>query len=150
LGNRGRLFPCKIKGFSAFGKFLNFFVANRHEIGQVSHMSNSTTARRTAKTTKSQLREAVDSFLWLYRDLTGGTSEEVRNQAPRGYLSLTAKAELVAKLASNPNKAAAADSHLMEYATTLIPARVRSYAERYLPTAEQKSPANVIPFRSVA
>jgi len=41
LGNRGRLFPCKIKGFSAFGKFLNFFVEQFRFFGDCSLVASS-------------------------------------------------------------------------------------------------------------
>lgn len=92
------------------------------------------------KATKSQLRAAIDAFLYTHRDLTGGTRDEVRNQAPRGFERLSTLAAEVATLAANPNKSAAADSHLMEYAQTIIPGRLAKYEKTFL------TPSNVIAF----
>jgi hypothetical protein len=97
------------------------------------------------KTSKAALREAVDSFLYVHRDLTGGTIDEIRKQAPAGLIHLRKLAAEVATLAANPNKHAASDAHLMEYARELIPAKLASYEERWILTPEpSKKPDNVI------
>ena len=93
-------------------------------------MSN--TAQAARKTTKTQLREAVDSFLWKLDWVTGGTREETLRQADSAIVELESKAAQVMALAMNAGKIAAADSHLMEYATKLIPSRVQSYRASYV------------------
>jgi hypothetical protein len=96
------------------------------------------------KTTKTQLRSAIDSFIYTYSDLTGGTSAECCRQSTHGLASLSALAEKCAQLAANPNKAAAADAHLMEYATERITSKLAHYVATYC------EPSNVIQFPRVA
>lgn len=90
----------------------------------------------TRKTTKGQLKEAVQSFLYRYDWLTGGTREETARQAPEGVKGLEAMAATVAQLAANPNKIAAADAHLMDYATRLVPLKLSLYRRHVPGTAE--------------
>ena len=93
-----------------------------------------------SKSTKTQIRKALDSFLYTYADLTGGTSQEVRNQAPQGIIRLEKLAADFLALTSNPNKAAASDSHLMSYTET-VQAKIARYSEMYL-----AEPKNIIQF----
>ena len=95
------------------------------------------------KSTKTQIREAVDNFFYSYYSLTGGTREEILRQAPRGIEFLTERADLVASLAENPNKLAAADAHLMSMVKRVAENRA-FYAEKYLPA----EPTNIIPFKA--
>ncbi len=85
------------------------------------------------KHTQAELRSAVDTFLHVYGWLTGGTENEVRQQAPEGYKRLAELAADAARMAANPNKVAAANAHLMEYATELIPRKMERYAAMWLP-----------------
>ena len=93
------------------------------------------------KSTKSQIRAAVDNFLYSYNDLTGGTRQEVLQQAPHGINRLTEQAAIVSELAANPNKAAAADAHLMDMVGR-VANKLALYSEMYL------TPSNIIPFKA--
>jgi hypothetical protein len=103
----------------------------------------------TMKITKSQIRSALDTFLYTYADLTGGTSEECRRQSEHGLARLTALAATCTAMAANPNKAAAADAHLMGFATERVQAKLTHYAATYC-TQDAPEPTNIIPFRAVA
>ena len=94
-----------------------------------SPVMNATTQRKTGK---KQLREAIDSFLWHYDWLTGGTREETLRQADAGIVSLEAKAANVAALVANAGKLALADSHGMEYATRVVPEKLERYRNAYV------------------
>jgi len=93
-----------------------------------------------SKATKTQIRKALDAFLYTYSDLTGGTSQEVRKQAPYGITRLEKLAADFLALASNPNKAAAADTHLMGYVEH-VSVKLNRYAELYI-----SEPSNIIQF----
>ncbi len=93
-----------------------------------------------SKATKTQIRKALDAFLYTYADLTGGTSQEVRKQAPHGVIRLEKLAADFQALAANPNKAAAADSHLMGYVEN-VSAKLARYADLYI-----SEPTNIIQF----
>lgn len=93
------------------------------------------------KSTKSQIRAAVDNFFYSYNDLTGGTRQEVLQQAPHGINRLTAQAAIVSELAENPNKVAAADAHLMDMVGR-VANKLALYSEMYL------TPSNIVPFKA--
>jgi hypothetical protein len=84
------------------------------------------------KATKTQIRKALDSFLYTHADLTGGTSEEVRRQAPHGLVRLRQLANDCIELASRANKSAQNDSHLMDYCNNLT-SKVERYKSTYCP-----------------
>jgi hypothetical protein len=88
------------------------------------------------KTTKKVLRAAVDSFLYRYDWLTGGTAKETAAQAPSSIADLEKMAATVAELAANPNKAAASDAHLMDYALRMVPMKLALYRRHVPGTAE--------------
>jgi hypothetical protein len=91
-------------------------------------MSNTATNR---KASKKDLVQACNAFFWTLDWVTGGTTEETIRQAPSVIADLEERAAIVATLAANPNKIAAADSHLMNRAAS-IPERLESYRARYL------------------
>jgi hypothetical protein len=93
------------------------------------------------KATKSQIRAAVDNFIYSYNDLTGGTRQEVIQQAPHGIIRLTEQAAILSALAANPNKVAAADAHLMDMVGR-VANKLALYSEMYL------TPSNIIPFKA--
>jgi hypothetical protein len=93
------------------------------------------------KSTKSQIRAAVDNFIYSYNDLTGGTRQEVFQQAPHGITRLTEQAAIVSLLAANPNKAAASDAHLMDMVGR-VANKLALYSEMYL------MPSNIVPFKA--
>ena len=101
------------------------------------------TDTKQRKTGKAEMKSAVDSFLWNYHDSTGGTSEENHRGAAYNLTRIEKHAAIVTKLASNASKPLLADSHLMEYALELIPAKVTKFREMYLPT-------NIIQFQKSA
>ncbi len=115
-------------------------------------MQTVTAAAPARKATKKEFREAVDSFLYRYDSLTGGTREEVARQAPHAIKDLEAMADRVTAIASNCNKAAAADEHLMRYAREVIPGKISLYRSRVPGTDEflAANPSNVIQFPRVA
>jgi hypothetical protein len=91
---------------------------------------------KARKTSQKELDYAVRSFLYRYESLTGGTRDEVAKQAPRGIIGLTELADTVARLAANPNKIAAANAHLMDYALRLVPDRLALYRRNVPGTPE--------------
>ncbi len=95
------------------------------------------TDTKQRKTGKAEMKSAVDSFLWTYRDATGGTREENYRGADHNLTRINMFATIVANLASNPSKPLLGDSHLMEYALELIPARVAKFRETYVGKYEQ-------------
>lgn len=85
----------------------------------------------TRKTTKTQLRDAVDAFRYSFDWVTGGTVEETRRQAPSAIAGLEEKAAFVSSLLLNLNKAASESGYLLQYARS-IPARLADYRSHYL------------------
>lgn len=86
---------------------------------------------KTKKTTKTELTNAVDSFRYRMSARTGGTSEEVRRQAPAAIIEFEEMAKKVAELLSNLSKPALRDKWLCDYASR-IPSMVAEYRRRYL------------------
>lgn len=84
------------------------------------------------KTTKTELTNAVDSFRYRMSWVTGGTSEEVRRQAPAAVIELEEIAKKVAELLCNLSKPALRDEWLCDYASR-IPSMLEEYRRRYLP-----------------
>lgn len=82
------------------------------------------------KTTKAAMKEAVDSFLYRYDWLTGGTREEVVRQLPSGIVALEAMAKTVADLFANAGKLVLADEHLSDYAARMVPLKLSLYRDR--------------------
>lgn len=85
----------------------------------------------TRKTTKTQLRDAVDAFRYTLDWVTGGTLEETIRQAPHMIGSLEEKSAKVSELLLNLSKPAAESGYLLEYAKQ-IPSRLASYRSRYI------------------
>jgi len=85
----------------------------------------------TRKTTKAEMKDALDSFFWSLANVTGGTRDEILNQAPRAIARLEAQAAKVTELAANPSKLLAQDDHTMERAAS-VPARLTKYRELYV------------------
>lgn len=83
------------------------------------------------KTTKTELRKAVDAFLYTFNDLTGGTSKENHSRASLGLNALQRQAFAISIMAVNPSKTCAADTHLMDYAKEHIPRKIDLYLEAY-------------------
>lgn len=90
-------------------------------------MSTTAAQPKARKTTKTQMREAIDSFIWTYDWLTGGTQEETRRQAPHGIKELEVKAKRVAELWANAGKLALADAYIARYASKMVPERLERY-----------------------
>jgi hypothetical protein len=84
------------------------------------------------KTTKTELQNAVDSFRYRMSWVTGGTSEEVRRQAPVAVIELEEMAKKVADLLCNLSKPALRNQYLCDYASR-IPSMLQKYRELYLP-----------------
>jgi hypothetical protein len=85
----------------------------------------------TRKTTKSQLRDAVDAFRYSMGWVTGGTRDEILRQAPKAIIDLEQKANKVADLLLNLSKPALRDEWLCDYASR-IPSMLEEYRERYI------------------
>jgi hypothetical protein len=83
------------------------------------------------KTTKTELQNAVDSFRYRMSWVTGGTSEEVRRQAPVAVIELEEMAKKVAELLCNLSKPALRNQYLCDYASR-IPSMLAEYRRRFL------------------
>jgi len=107
------------------------------------------------KTTKTNLKNAYDTFMWTLRDVTGGTTEENLRGADYAVTRLEIHASEISRLLENPNAHCKADAWLMDRCGE-IPARLETYRERYVgkyeawkaeQEAKRKAADNVIPFR---
>lgn len=94
------------------------------------------------KTTKTQLTTAVDCFYWTLQDAQGGTLTEQIKGLEHNTAWMHTRADVVTILLQNPNKAALADSHLMERARN-CQARINNYRQR-IEEIQARMPSNLI------
>lgn len=78
------------------------------------------------KTSKKLLTKFVDHFLWKADYCQGGTTLENARQLPGLIPDLEKEAAEIKKLLDNAGKIALADSHLVEYASGVIPCKLES------------------------
>lgn len=78
------------------------------------------------KTSKKLLTEKVDHFLWKADYCQGGTTLENARQLPGLIVDLEREAAEIKKLLDNAGKLVLADSHLVEYASGVIPRKLES------------------------
>lgn len=78
------------------------------------------------KTSKKLLTEKVDHFLWKADYCQGGTTLENARQLPGLIPDLEKEAAEIKKLLDNAGKLVLADSHLVEYASGVIPRKLES------------------------
>jgi hypothetical protein len=83
------------------------------------------------KTTKTQAKEIYDNFFGIMRVLNGGTVDENKRNAPRCFERMTFYAEQAAEAVTNPAKRFRENAWLWEALNETLPARLKSFGERY-------------------
>ena len=83
------------------------------------------------KTTKTQAKEIYDNFFGIMHVLNGGTRDENKSNAPRCFERMTFYAERAAEAVANPSKRFRENAWLWESLNETLPARLKSFGERY-------------------
>ena len=84
------------------------------------------------KTTKTELHDATNNFMWRLDWFTGGTKSEYASGVDAGEESLRELANVVESLRNNLNAHCLKDSHLMERSSDLL-----GRVDRYVETAKR-------------